>query len=240
MIINRVTKNNNTNQDSSYLNIEDDLLKDIKMTDIMDNKEIDTMIQQKLSQKKNNKKLINMKEFANNLNNYVSKVNKHDINNNNKNIKKNNNIIKKYNNFIKEKSQINTEVNNNKNNIQNINNKSSENIYTNNFPVDIMQNPKYYEKIVVNNIYDNKDNKYKNNRNKAKIYISNYSNNSRINNISNIEEKKEKNKNIKKTYSNDIILFNQKKNSIPSQNGYIKNIINNDEYNNKNSQNKNN
>ena len=240
VIINRVTKNNNTNQDSSYLNIEDDLLKDIKMTDIMDNKEIDTMIQQKLSQKKNNKKLINMKEFANNLNNYVSKVNKHDINNNNKNIKKNNNIIKKYNNFIKEKSQINTEVNNNKNNIQNINNKSSENIYTNNFPVDIMQNPKYYEKIVVNNIYGNKDNKYKNNRNKAKIYISNYSNNSRINNISNIEEKIEKNKNIKKTYSNDIILFNQKKNSIPNQNGYIKNIINNDEYNNKNSQNKNN
>ena len=70
------------NHDSSYLNIEDNLLKNIKISDIIDNKYIDSMIQNNLSQRKKEQKIINMKEFANYLNSYVSKINNTDFNEN--------------------------------------------------------------------------------------------------------------------------------------------------------------
>ena len=246
VVINRLQNPNN--EDSSYLNIEDDILKDIKITDILDNKDIDTLIQNKLSQKnKNNNKMINMKEFANYLNNYVSKASESNVNiNNNKNkiFKNNNNLMKKYNSFLKEKTPINTDNNNNnKNKIIKMINKNNEikNYYSNNYSVDINQTPKYFEKLVINSIYDNKD-KDNNNKNivnnKSNIYIYNSSNRF-YNNMNNIESKNEKYKNIKKNYSNDIIRYNKNKN-ILNPNGNIINIINSNVYNNKNSQNKSN
>ena len=245
VVINRLQNPNN--QDSNNLNIEDDILKDIKITDILDNKEIDTMIQKKLSQNNNNNnKMFNMKEFATYLNNYVSRASESNINSNNKNknkiLKNNNNMMKNYNSYLKGKTPINTDANNNKNKIVKVINKNNEikNYYSNNYSVDINQNPKYYEKLVINSIYDNKD-KDNNNKNiinnKSNIYIYNSSNKLFRNNTNNTEEKNDKNKNFKKNYSNDVILLNKNK-KILNQNGNIINIINSNGYNNKNSQNK--
>ena len=212
--------------DNGYLNFEDDeLLKNIKITDILENKEIDTMIQNKLSQKSiNDKKMINMKEFANYLNNYVSNANKIDLKNN----KKNNSIINKKNNLSKQKSQVkgNNDINNDKV-VKNINNEKSIFIPIN-YSVDINQNSNRYEKQIINNIYNNKVNKNNEIINRSNTNINNI-------NINNIRDKKN-DKNIQKNYSNKMIVCNQKKNILSHNGNIIKRInseIHNNKYNNK-------
>ena len=232
VVINRPKKP--INPDSYFLNFDDDnFYKNIKMADILDNKDIDTMIQKKLSQK-NKDKLINMKEFANNLNSYVSKVNQTDINKN-KNIN-NNNLIKINNSYGEKKLQINCDYNNHKM-IRKVG-KNGKKVLISNYSVDINNYPKYYEKLVVNNIYNSKDKNNKNNKVIKKPNINIYNNFNNINNISNIDEKKENLKNIQKNYSNQISLCSQKRKML-AQNGKIKNRINSAVYN-KKTENKNN
>ena len=203
VIINKTKRS--INQNSNNLNIEDDLLKNIKISDIIDNKDIDTMIQKKLLQKNNNQKLINMKEFANYLNSYVDKVNKTDnsikqTNRNNNNNQKNI-IIKKKNN-----NNFNKLINNYQEKIT---------FLPINYSVDIKQK-KIYEKNIVNNIYDIKDNK---NNNIIQIINNNAYNNLILKDNKNIEEKK-----IQKINSNKIILRTNKK-GLLNQNGYFENRI---------------
>ena len=189
-IVTKSKKQNN--QNSNDLNIEDDLLKNIKITDIIDNKDIDSMIQKKLLQKNNNHKLINMKEFANYLNSYVTKINKTE-----------NNI---------------NQINRNNNNI------NPKNIYflPINYSIDVKQNKIYYEKMVVNNIYDIKDNK---NNKMAQIIKNKAYNNFILKDIKNIKGKK-----IQKTKSNKII-FKINKNGLLNQKGYFENRIKSAVYN---------
>ena len=203
VIINKTKRS--INQNSNNLNIEDDLLKNIKISDIIDNKDIDTMIQKKLLQKNNNQKLINMKEFANYLNSYVDKVNKTDnsikqTNRNNNNNQKNI-IIKKKNN-----NNFNKLINNYQEKIT---------FLPINYSVDIKQK-KIYEKNIVNNIYDIKDNK---NNNIIQIINNNAYNNLILKDNKNIEEKKKQ-----KINSNKIILRTNKK-GLLNQNGYFENRI---------------
>ena len=197
VIINNNTKENIKN--SYDLNIEDEFLKNIKITDILDNQDIDIIIQNKLSQKNNNNKIINMKEFANYLNSYVSKVNQTDIKNNQNNKKS---IINKNNNNYKPNLNFNKEINNNINKINN--NKYNKNNLSNNYSVDLKLNQKYYEKLVVNNIYNIKENKNSKIISKANIHNI-YKN---FNNLNDGLEK-EKIKNINKTQSNKVLLHNQ-------------------------------
>ena len=203
VIINKTKRS--INQNSNNLNIEDDLLKNIKISDIIDNKDIDTMIQKKLLQKNNNQKLINMKEFANYLNSYVDKVNKTDnsikqTNRNNNNNQKNI-IIKKKNN-----NNFNKLINNYQEKIT---------FLPINYSVDIKQK-KIYEKNIVNNIYDIKDNK---NNNIIQIINNNAYNKLILKDNKYIEEKK-----IQKINSNKIILKTNKK-GLLNQNGYFENRI---------------
>ena len=204
-IVTKSKKQNN--QNSNDLNIEDDLLKNIKITDIIDNKDIDSMIQKKLLQKNNNHKLINMKEFANYLNSYVTKINKtenniNQINRNNNNInpKNINKNINKLNNNYREKSYF----------------------LPINYSIDVKQNKIYYEKMVVNNIYDIKDNK---NNKMAQIIKNKAYNNFILKDIKNIKGKK-----IQKTKSNKII-FKINKNGLLNQKGYFENRIKSAVYN---------
>ena len=211
--IKKISIINNTkkefNKDSNNLNIEEDFLKNIKISDILDNKDLDIMIQNKLAKGKDNKKLINMKEFANHLNSYVSKVSHTDINN--KQNYKNININKKINNNKKTNLQINKENNNNINKIYKNNDKDKQFLLKKNYSVDVKLNKKSYEKIVVNNIYDCKEN---NNKNKviAKDNIHSIYTNFNQNN----KEEKYQSKNIKQTQSNKVLhnnnIFNQKEN----------------------------
>ena len=195
------------NQNSNNINIEEDLLKNIKITDIIDNQDIDTIIQKKLSQKNNNQKIINMREFANYLNSYVAKVNKTD--NNIIQTNRNNNNINQKNILIK---------NNNMNKLIN-NSKEKKSFMPINYSVDVKQNKIFYEKMVVNNIYDIKDNK-KNSNNKMVQIINNKAyNNLILNDIKNIAGK-----NIQKINSNKIILRTNKKGS-NNKNRYIENRI---------------
>ena len=231
---------NKANPNSSYLNIEDNLLKNIKITDIIDNEDIDSMIQKKILKKRSDKKLINIKEFANYLNSYVSKANKSD-NINNKNIIVVNNINnsnkKKSNLNSKEKLQINTEANNkeNVNKIIKYNNfiMNKKQLNPINNSLEVNSNQKYYEKIVVNNIYNNKDNKnnnkIKSKISKAKINIYNNFNNININNIYDSEENNKKSNNIQEIKSNIILLYNKNK-SLLNKNKIIINRINSDIY----------
>ena len=199
--------------DNGYLNFEDnELLKNIKINDILENKDIDTMIQNKLSQKDNkDTKMINMKEFANYLNNYVSNANQTNLKKNNN--KKNSNIKK--NNLSKEKSQSNNVININK---MIKNNKSENKIFIPiNYSVDIKQNSNKYEKLIVNNIYNNRLNKNNEIISKSNINIYN-------NYINNIKDKNENNKNIQKNFSNKMIVCNQKKNILNHNVNIIKRI----------------
>ena len=236
-VINKPNNKNNKINNISYLNNEDDFLKNIKINDIIDNDNIDSLIKKKIN-KSSEKLMINIKDFANYLNSYVSKINEPNINNQQKRIiKKNNNSLNKKCNsniyFSKEKFNIISEPNNNNNNN---NNKIIKYTYRNiekkdllpfNYSVDVKQNPQLFEKLVVNNIYDNKYNKKNNNNNKiirkANINIYNNFNNININNLNDLEEKKEQsNNNLQQMKSNIILLYNKNKKLLIKN----KNVIN--------------
>jgi NIMA (never in mitosis gene a)-related kinase len=207
------------NFDSNNLNFDENFFKNIKISDILDNKDIDTMIQKELAQNNKNK-LINMKEFANNLNSYVSKVNQTDINNNNRN----NNIKIKNNSYGERKLQINCD-NNNYKNIRKIDNMDRKTIISNS-SVEANQHPKYYEKLVVNNIYNSKEK-----RNNIIINRPN-NNNIYINDMSDINKAKNPNK-IFKACSNKAIMCNKKRVIINKNRDIAKNRINSAIYNQK-------
>ena len=210
LVINNNKPKKPINAGSNCLNFGDDnFFKNIKIADILDNKDIDSMIQEKLAQNNKNK-LINMKDFANDLNSYISKVNKTDNNNN-----INNNMIQKKNNsFAEKKLLINCDNNNYKNirNLDKISNRDKKMLISNS-SVEANQYPKYYEKLVVNNIYNANERKTNitiNKPNNYKIYI---------NDISKINKRKDLNK-INKACSNKNIICNQKR-SILNKNGDI-------------------
>ena len=220
-------KNNKINQkqiikkaDNNILNFENDelLMKNIKITDILENDDIDKMIQNELSKRENNKKGLNMKDFANYLNSYVSEAK---INN----IKRNTNINKKTNIKL---LKNNTNKNNEKKQTLSIN-----------YSVDSKLNPnpnlnKNQEKIV-KNLYNNNFNKNvknevvvnKDGMNKCKQHF----NNNHKYSVSNIKQNKENP--FKQNYSNRVFAFNQKK-SVSSHNVNIINRINSEVYNKKN------
>ena len=210
LVINNNKPKKPINAGSNCLNFGDDnFFKNIKIADILDNKDIDSMIQEKLAQNNKNK-LINMKDFANDLNSYISKVNKTDNNNN-----INNNMIQKKNNSFAEKKLLINCDNNNYKNIRNLDKISNrdKNMLISNSSVEANQYPKYYEKLVVNNIYNANERKTNitiNKPNNYKIYI---------NDISKINKRKDLNK-INKACSNKNIICNQKR-SILNKNGDI-------------------
>ena len=152
----------------------------------------------------NEKKLINMKEFANFLNNYVTYHKKQgvDINkvNNKKDISKEKVNSKRGNNYGKSKSKEKIKINkpSHQKFITNLYDKLGTNI-DNNF----ISNQHYY--------------------NNASINIYNNINNIQINNISNLNFKENNAKEVHKINSNKYIVYNQKSNifipnSLSSQN----------------------
>ena len=159
---------------------EEDLFKNIKTTDILENKEIDNIIQNKLLKMKKDKKEIDIKEFASFLNNNISKVNLTELNNSNH---INNHKSKETKNKPKDKiifNQINNSIDNNNNNkkdhferviIKNLFNSKRDNI-----------NNKFYKNVRINNSYDIEEKK-----SDSKIIQNNYS-------IENINYKNRKNK----------------------------------------------
>ena len=217
-------KNNKINQkkitkkdDNNYLNFENDelLMKNIKITDILENDDIDKMIQNELSKRDNNKKGLNMKDFANYLNSYVSEAK---INN----TKSNNNINKKTNIKLQKN---NTNKNNEKKQTLSIN-----------YSVDGKFNPnpklnKNQEKIVKNLYYNNFNKNIKNgvvlNKDGMNKCKQNFKNNHKYS-VSNIKQRKENP--FKTNYSNRVFAFNHKK-SISSNNVNIINRINSEVYN---------
>ena len=147
------------------------------------------------------KKLINMKEFANFLNNYVNYHNKPGLKlnklNNNKNISK---------------EKLNSKRNNNKDK-----SKSKEKIRQN----------KWYHQKNFSNFYEKIETNIDNNGiihqqffNNASINIYNNINNIQINNINNLNLKDNNKKEIHKTNSHKFIIYNHKRN-ITNQNNII-------------------
>ena len=223
-------KNNKINQkqiikkaDNNILNFENDelLMKNIKITDILENDDIDKMIQNELSKRENNKKGLNMKDFANYLNSYVSEAKINNIKSNtNINKKTNIKLLKNNTNKNNEKKQtlsINYSVDSKLNPNPNLNKnqeKIVKNLYNNNF-----------NKNVKNEVVVNKDG-----MNKCK---QNFNNNHKYS-VSNIKKSKENP--FKQNYSNRVFAFNQKK-SVSINNVNIINRINSEVYN-KNNQKK--
>ena len=198
-------------------------MKNIKITDILENDDIDKMIQNELSKRDNNKKGLNMKDFANYLNSYVSEAKINNIKSNN-NINKKSNIKLMKNNINKnnEKKQtlsINYSVDGKLNPNPNPNlNKNQEKIVKNLYNINFNKN-------VRNEVVVSKDgmNKFKQNINNNHKYS-----------VSNIKQSKENP--FRKNYSNRVLIFNQKK-SISSLNVNAINRINSEVYN-KNNQKK--
>jgi hypothetical protein len=203
--------------DNNILNFENDdlLMKNIKITDILENDDIDKMIQKELSKRENNKKGLNMKDFANYLNNYVSESKiKNTKSNTNINKKTNIKLLKNNTNKNNEKKHtllINYSVDSNLNPNPNLNKNQSKivkNLYNNNF-----------NKNVKNDVVVNKDG-----MNKCK---QNFNNNHKYS-VSNIKQRKENP--FKTNYSNRVFTFNHKK-SISSHNVNFINRINSEVYN---------
>ena len=149
------------------------------------------------------KKIINMKEFANFLNNYVNYHNKPELKMNKLNNNKNNNISKeklnsKRNNY-KEKSKSREKL------------KSNKLVHQKNYS-------NYYENIGTN--IDTNGIIHQQFFNNASINIYNNINNIQINNISNINLKDNNKKEIHKTNSQKFIIYNQKRN-IPNTNNIL-------------------
>ena len=203
--------------DNNILNFENDdlLMKNIKITDILENDDIDKMIQKELSKRENNKKGLNMKDFANYLNNYVSESKiKNTKSNTNINKKTNIKLLKNNTNKNNEKKHtllINYSVDSNLNPNPNLNKNQSKivkNLYNNNF-----------NKNVKNEVVVNKDgmNKCKQNFNTNHKYS-----------VSNIKKSYENP--FKNSYSSRVFAFNQKK-SISSHNVNLINRINSEVHN---------
>ena len=132
---------------------DEEIFKNIKTNDILNNKEVDKFINDKLIKMKKEKKEINIKEFASFLNN---------------NISKNNLTNFKYNESLTNRNEYRYKKIKNKNIDKIINN-------TNNFSFDINSKQKQdkLRKIeIINNIYNNKANK-NNDIKKYKITLNN-------------------------------------------------------------------
>ena len=151
------------------------------------------------------KKLINMKEFANFLNNYVNYYNK-PKSNINKNVSKEKLNSKRNNNNAKNKSKEKI--------------KPNKSLHQNNFS-------NYYEKIGTN--IDNNGIIHQQFFNNASINIYNNINNIQINNINNISNlniKPNNKKEIRKINSHKYLIYNQKRKISNSNNNIITNIGN--------------
>jgi len=139
--INKYPKNTNPNLNFLNLDNEEEIFKNIKTNDILNNKEVDKYINNKLTKMKKEKKEINIKEFANLLNNNITK-------NNLTNYKYNGNLTNRNEyRFKKIKNKI-------------IDRKINK---TNNYSFDINTKLKQdkFRKIEIANIYYNKTNKNK-------------------------------------------------------------------------------
>ena len=219
LIINN--QKNSKNHDSSYLNIEYDLLKNIKINDIIDNKYIDSMIQNNLSQRKKEQKIINMKEFANYLNSYVSKINNTDFNEN----KRKENLSKKNCIYTKENLRINNKIIKKNKDINNIIKKNKPNEKIEIFPIsysfDNKQNQNLTEQKVVNNIYENRNKSNISNYKVKKFNVDKANNNKNI--LSIIQNEKLINRINSEKYSR-----NTEKIRKSNLNSFKKEIFNND------------
>ena len=111
------------------------------------------MIQNNLSQRKKEQKIINMKEFANYLNSYVSKINNTDFNENKRkeNLNKKNCIHTKEN--LRKNNKNNKDINIIKNNKAN----EKKEIFPISYSFDSKQDQNLYEQKVANNIYKNRN-----------------------------------------------------------------------------------
>ena len=139
--INKYPKHKNPNLNFLNLDNEEEIFKSIKTNDILNNKEVDKYINNKLTKMKKEKKEINIKEFANLLNNNITK-------NNLTNYKYNENLTNRNEyRFKKIKNKI-------------IDRKINK---TNNYSFDINTklNQDKFRKIEITNIYYNKTNKNK-------------------------------------------------------------------------------
>ena len=168
----------------SFLDLENDeeIFKNIKTSDILNNKEIDKMINIKLAKMKKEQKKININDFASFLNNNISKNNL--INSNDKRNKPNNYEYKYK--RIKDKSKVKM-----------LN-------FSNNYSFDIIKKQKNdsFKKIEIKNTLYNKTNKNID----AKKYKIKFNNN-----LNQIEEKKTDSKIMKKNHSFLEIINKNKK-----------------------------
>ena len=192
---------------SNYLSLNNKMFNEISKNDIPSsnkNKKHSNKDKITFNQNIEEKKLINMKEFANFLNNYVS-YHKPEINlnkvNNKKNVSKEklNSKRNNYNQKIKSKEKI----------------KTNKSLHQHKFS-------NYYEKIGTN--IDNNGIVHKQFFNNASINIYNNINNIQINNINNINIKENNIKDIHKTNSNKYIIYNQKRNILTTNKIEINNI----------------
>ena len=192
---------------SNYLSLNNKIFNEISKNDIPSsnkNKKHSNKDKITFNQNIEEKKLINMKEFANFLNNYVS-YHKPEINlnkvNNKKNVSKEklNSKRNNYNQKIKSKEKI----------------KTNKSLHQHKFS-------NYYEKIGTN--IDNNGIVHKQFFNNASINIYNNINNIQINNINNINIKENNIKDIHKTNSNKYIIYNQKRNILTTNKIEINNI----------------
>ena len=196
---------------SNYLSLNNKIFNEISKNDIpssIKSKKVhnkDKIVYNQSIQEE--KKLINMKEFANFLNNYVNFHNKPDLKmnklSNNKNISKEK-LNSKRNNY-KEKSKSKEKL------------KSNKLFHQKNFS-------NYYEKIETN--IDTNGIIHQQFFNHASINIYNNINNIQINNINNLNLKDNNKKEIHKTNSHKFIIYNQKRNISNPNNIIINNIQN--------------
>ena len=204
---------------SNYLSLNQKILNEISKNDIpFDNKNKkgknkDKIIYNQFAAEE--KKLINMKEFANFLNNYVNYHNKQET------------IINKSNNNKKNisKEKLNFKINN-----YNEKNRSKEKIKTSKPPQPSQRTnfSKYYEKIGTN--MDNNGVIHQEFFNNASINIYNNINNIQINNINNLSNlniKENNKKSLHKINSHKYIVYNQKKIISNTNNNASNNIKNN-------------
>ena len=217
---------------SNYLSLNDDeLYNNLNNNDILNNKNIDKIMKNEISEKNEIRKMTNMTDFANFLNNYSTQHKKTELNNNSNS--KNNKFFDIRKSFSKEKIKINSDFNrlkkiknNNKSKTKSKDKtkskekeKSKEKKLYNpiNFSIDIKQDKdkNCYKKIYIdyNNII-----KTNPNFNNASINIFNNFNNihinniNNINNVNNIQIKGNNNSREKpKIYNNKHIIYNQKK-----------------------------
>ena len=190
---------------SNYMSLNNKIFNEISKSDIptsVKNKKVHNKDKITYNQSiQEEKKLINMKEFANFLNNYVNYHNKPELKmnklNNNKNISKEKLNSKRNNNKDKSKSKEKT--------------KPNKIYHHKNFS-------NYYENIGTN--IDTNGIIHQQFFNNASINIYNNINNIQINNINNLNLKENNKKEIHKTNSHKFIIYNQKRN-ISNQNNII-------------------